>query len=65
MHTVKFGKTIRSLEKRNYIGKSTTTLKMNEFWFITYRSSNKSGARDGNIGALSEGTITSLSGSNE
>lgn len=35
---------------------------MNKSWFIIYRSSNKSSARGGNSGGLSEGTIVSLEG---
>jgi len=65
LHRVKVGKTIRSLEKRNYYRGKYTIIRMNESWFIIYRSSNKSGARDGNSGGLSEGTIMSLSGRNE
>jgi hypothetical protein len=46
-------------------GENTTIIRMNDSWFIIYQSSNKSSARDGNSGGLSEDTIMILTGWNE
>jgi len=58
-------KKFNPLKSGNTAGKNTTISRMNESWFTIYGSSNTSGARDGNIGGLSEDTIVSLSGRNE
>jgi len=62
---LKLEKNFSVLKRGNTAGKNTTIIRKKEFWFIIYRSSNKSGVRGGNGGSLSESTIMSLSGRNE